>query len=84
MMTETGELCSDATRALPATRKGDLGLWQIAADLMAQHGPAAEQEAVRLANLMLERGDRERQVEWLRVWTVIVLLSSEAIQEAAE
>ena len=84
MMTETGEPCSGATRALPATRKSDLGLWQIAADLIAQDGPAAEQEAIRLANLMLEYSDRERQVEWLRVWAVIVLLSSESLKEAAE
>jgi hypothetical protein len=28
--------------------------------------------------------DRERQVEWLRVWAVIVLRLSEAMKEAAE
>jgi len=84
MMTETSEPCNGAPRTLPVTRKRDLGLWQIAADLMVRYGPAAEQEAIRLANLMLERGDRERQVEWLRVWTVIVLLSSGAMKEAAE
>jgi len=84
MMTETSEPCNGAPRTLPVTRKRDLGLWQIAADLMVRYGPAAEQEAIRLANLMLERGDREKQVEWLRVWTVIVLLSSGAMKEAAE
>ena len=62
--------------------KADIELWQLAADFIAQRGPAAEQEAISLANLMLERGDRERQVEWLRVRTAIVLLS--ATKEAAE
>jgi hypothetical protein len=33
---------------------------------------------------MLEHSDRERQVEWLRVWTLTVLLSNEAMKEAAE
>jgi hypothetical protein len=56
--------------------RADIELWQVAADLIAQHGPAAEREAISLANLMLERGDRERQVEWLRVGTAIVLLSA--------
>ena len=62
--------------------KADLELWQVAADLITQHGPAAELEAIRLANLMLEHGDRERQVEWLGVRTAIVLLS--ATKEAAD
>jgi hypothetical protein len=64
--------------------KADVGVWQIAVDLIAQHGAAAKREAVRLANLMLDHGDREKQVEWLRVWTVIVLLSSEAMEKPAE
>jgi hypothetical protein len=62
--------------------RADIELWQVAADLIEQHGPAAEQEAISRANLMLERGDRERQVEWLRVRTAIILLS--ATKEAAD
>ena len=79
-------LPSSPRAASPSCRdmKANAEVWQIAADLMVRYGPAAEQEAIRLANLMLERGDRERQVEWLRVWTVIVLLSSGAMKEAAE
>ena len=54
--------------------KSDAGIWSIAADMIAQHGVTAERETIKLANLMLDHGDRERQVEWLRVWTAIVLL----------
>ena len=57
--------------------KSDAGIWRVAADMIAQHGPVAENEAVRLANLMLDAGDRERQIEWLRVWTAIVLIRAE-------
>ena len=54
--------------------KSDAGIWHVAADMVAQHGFVAEKEAVRLANLMFDAGDRERQIEWLRVWTAIVLI----------
>jgi len=57
--------------------KSDAGIWQIAADMITRHGAVAEQTAVKLANLMLDRGDHERQVEWLRVWTAIVLLRAQ-------
>jgi hypothetical protein len=54
--------------------KSDEGIWQIAADMITQHGAVAEQVAVKLANSMLDHDDRQRQVEWLRVWTAIALL----------
>jgi hypothetical protein len=54
--------------------KTEAAIWQVAADMIRQDGDIAELVAVNLANLMLDQGDRERQVEWLRVWTAIVLL----------
>ena len=38
---------------------------------MTQHQAVAEQVAVKQANLMLDRRDHERQVEWLRVAMVV-------------
>ena len=73
-------MASSSWRAVTA----DIELWQIAADLMAKYGGGAEREAVRLANEMLAQGDRERQVEWLRVRTLIVVLASKRIKDAAE
>jgi hypothetical protein len=54
--------------------KSDARIWEIAADLIVQEGAAAEGQAAKLANLMLDHGDPERQIEWLRVRTAIVLL----------
>jgi hypothetical protein len=59
--------------------KSDVGIWQVAADMITQDGSAAELVAVKLANLMLDYGDRERQVEWLRIWTAIVLLRQSTV-----
>jgi hypothetical protein len=39
----------------------DAGIWQIAAYMIAQDGAVAEREIIKLANLMLIHGDRERQ-----------------------
>ena len=57
--------------------KFDPGVWSIAADMIEQDGPGAEQKAVAVANLMLEHDDHERHVEWLRVWTAIVLIRAQ-------
>jgi len=59
--------------------KSDAEIWQVAADMITQDGAVAELAAVELANLMLDRGDHERQVEWLRVWTAIVLLRQSSV-----
>lgn len=67
--------------------KSDAGIWQIAADMITRYGPGAEREALKLANLMLDHGDPARQVEWLRVWTAIVLIRAQpapTVQEAAD
>jgi len=63
--------------------KSDLGIWQIAGDVIARHGAAADREVVRLANLMLNHGDLVGQVEWLRIWAAIVLLSAEPTRAAS-
>lgn len=52
--------------------KSDAEIWRIAADMIARHGAEAEREAIKLANLMLDHDDHDRQAEWLRVWTAIV------------
>ena len=55
----------------------DTPIWRTAAEMITEHGTEAEREAVKLANLMLDRGDRIAQIEWLRIWTAIVLLRGE-------
>ena len=57
----------------------DAGIWQLAVDLIAQYGSAAKKEAIRLA--MLDHGDQTRQGAWLRVWTALEVLQSEASQQ---
>ena len=59
----------------------DAGIWQLAVDLIAQHGSGAKKEAIRLANLTLDLGDQTRKTAWLRVWTAIEVLQSEASDE---
>ena len=56
----------------------DADIWRTAAGLIQEHGAEAKREAVKMANLMLDHGDRVAQVEWLRIWTAIVLLGAEA------
>jgi hypothetical protein len=55
----------------------DLDIWLTASEFIRKHDAEAEQEAVKLANSMLDRGDRAAQVEWLRVWMAIVLLKAQ-------
>ncbi len=62
--------------------KTDTDIRQIAADMIAQHGSEAENEAANRANRMLDQGDRTRQVKWLRVRIAIVTLGAE--QDRAE
>jgi len=59
--------------------KSDAGIWKVATDMIAQDGAVAELIAVKLANMMLDHDDREGQVEWLRIWTAIVLLRQSAV-----
>lgn len=54
--------------------KSDAVILQIAAQMIEEHGSEAEGAAIEFANLMLDHGEPNRQVEWLRVRTVIVIL----------
>ena len=50
----------------------DLDIWRAANLLIQRHAADAELEACRLADLMLERGDRDGLRLWLRVRQAIV------------
>jgi hypothetical protein len=45
----------------------DLDIWRAANLLMRLHGANAEIGAARRADLMLERGDRDGQLVWMRI-----------------
>jgi hypothetical protein len=45
----------------------DLDIWRAANLLIRQHGANAEIEAARRADLMLDRGDRDGQLVWMRI-----------------
>jgi hypothetical protein len=45
----------------------DLDVWRAANLLIRQHGPDAEIEAARKADLMLDRGDRDGEVLWMLI-----------------
>ena len=44
--------------------------------LIQQHGENAEIEAARKADLMLDRGDRDGQLVWMRIRRAIVELQA--------
>ena len=44
----------------------DIDIWRAANLLIRQRGADAEIEAARLADLMLDRGDKEGQLVWMR------------------
>lgn len=52
----------------------DLDIWRAANLLIRQHGAEAELEAARLADLMLDRGDRDGELAWLRIKRAIAEL----------
>ena len=54
----------------------DIDIWRAANLLIKQHGDGAEIEAARKADLMLERGDRDGQIVWLRIRRAIVALQA--------
>jgi hypothetical protein len=45
----------------------DLDIWRAANLVIQQHGEKAEIVAAQRADLMLERGDRDGQLVWLRI-----------------
>ncbi len=52
----------------------DLDIWRAANLLISRHGDQAELEACRLADLMLDRGDRDGELLWLRIRRAIAEL----------
>lgn len=54
----------------------DLDIWRAANLLIRRHGSDAEIEAARRADLMLERGDRDGQLVWVRISRAIAQLQA--------
>ena len=54
----------------------DRDIWRAANLLIRQHGADAEIVSARRADEMLERGDREGQLVWLRIRQAIVELQT--------
>ena len=52
----------------------DIDIWRAANLIMKQHGENAEILAAQRADLMLERGDPEGRVVWLRIRRAIAEL----------
>jgi hypothetical protein len=54
----------------------DIDIWRAANLLIRQHGENADIVAAQRADLMLERGDPEGRLVWLRIRRAIVELQS--------
>jgi hypothetical protein len=54
----------------------DRDIWRAADLLMREHRGDAEIVAARRANQMMERGNRDEQLVWLRIKRAIVELQS--------
>ncbi|HJU20470.1 MAG TPA: hypothetical protein VJ770_28795 [Stellaceae bacterium] len=54
----------------------DLDIWRAANLLIRQHGADAELVAAQRADLMLDRGDRDGQLVWMRIRRAIVALQA--------
>ena len=54
----------------------DLDIWLAANLLIERHRAEAESVAAKRADVMLERGDREDQLVWLRIRRAIVELQT--------
>ena len=54
----------------------DHDIWRAANLLVRKHGADAELVAARRADEMLERGDRNGQLVWLRIMRAIVELQT--------
>jgi hypothetical protein len=50
----------------------DIDIWLAASLLIERHGAEAEIVAAQRADEMLERGDRDEQLVWLRIRRAIV------------
>jgi hypothetical protein len=54
----------------------DLDIWRAANVLIERHGADAVIEAARRADTMLDRGDRDGQLVWLRIKRAITALQA--------
>jgi hypothetical protein len=54
----------------------DLDIWRAANLMIQQYGADAEIEAARRAYVMLDRGDHDGQLVWMRIRRVIVALQA--------
>jgi hypothetical protein len=54
----------------------ELDIYRAANLLIERHGADAEVEAARLADRMLERGDRDGELVWFRIKRAIVALQA--------
>ena len=54
----------------------DIDIWRAANLVVKQHGENAEIVAAQRADLMLERGDPEGRLVWLRIKRAIVELQA--------
>jgi hypothetical protein len=54
----------------------DLDIYRAANLLICQHGADAEIEAAQRADLMIDRGDRDGQIVWMRIRRAIVALQA--------
>jgi len=60
----------------------DRDIWRAANLLIREHKTEAELVAARRADEMLERGDRDGQLVWLRIRRAIVDLQSASVGKA--
>jgi hypothetical protein len=56
----------------------DLDIWRAASLVIKQHGADVELVAAQRADLMLDRGDRDGQLVWMRIRRAIVELQASA------
>jgi hypothetical protein len=61
----------------------DLDIWRAANLLIKSHGANAELEAARRQDLMLDRGDDEGRLVWVRIRRAIEALQAPAGGEAS-
>jgi hypothetical protein len=54
----------------------DLDIWRAANLLIRQHGDDAEIAAAQRADLMLDRGDQDGQLVWLRIMRAVAKLQA--------
>jgi hypothetical protein len=58
------------------TALSELDIYRAANLRIRRHGADAEVEAARMADLMLDRGDRDGQLVWLRIMRAITALQA--------